>query len=113
MLSSGAACAKASKTAKSARHIPGVKVKSQQSTIYRCVGDVRLPVLYVNSDAGALAILSVGGKKLLFVNVQAASGVKYVADHYAWWSKDEGGFLEDMMQDEDAEPIFKDCQQIE
>ncbi|WP_232511711.1 MliC family protein [Herbaspirillum sp. meg3] len=93
--------------------LPGIKLFSQQRVIYRCAGDVRLPVRYLNTDAGSLAYLPAGGKRLLFVSVVAASGVKYVAGNYVWWSKGKEGFLADKTQGEDAEPILKDCKQIE
>lgn len=72
-----------------------------------------MPVRYLNTDAGALASLPAGGKRLLFVSVVAVSGVKYAAGNYVWWSKGKEGFLADKRQGEDAEPILKDCKQIE
>ena len=93
--------------------LPGVKLFSQQRVIYRCAGDVRLPVRYLNTDAGSLAYLPASGKRLLFVSVMAASGVKYVAGNYIWWSKGREGFLTDKTLGEDAEPLLKDCKQIE
>lgn len=96
-----------------ALHIPGIKVQGQQRVIYRCAGDVRVPVRYLNTDAGDFAYLPAGGRKLLFVSVASASGVKYVAGRYAWWTKGLEGFLEDTLHGEDAEPILKDCRQVE
>ncbi|WP_240475758.1 MliC family protein [Herbaspirillum rhizosphaerae] len=104
-------CATLAKTA--SLTLPGVKLFSQERVIYRCAGDVRLPVRYLNTDAGALAYLPAGGKRLLFVSVMAASGVKYVAGNYIWWSKGKEAFLADKTQGDDAEPLLKDCKQIE
>ena len=101
------------KTKPSALHIPGIKMLSQQRVIYRCAGDVRLPVRYLNTDAGALAYLPAGGSKLLFVGVSAASGAKYAAGRYVWWTKGKNAFLEDAMQEPGSEPILKDCEQVE
>ena len=103
----------AAKTVPIALHIPGVIILNQQRVIYRCAGDVRLPVRYLNTNAGALAYLSVGGKKRIFVNVVSASGARYVADRYAWWSKGREGFLEEIYQEESADPVLKDCRQVE
>jgi membrane-bound inhibitor of C-type lysozyme len=100
------------KSKPAALHIPGIKVFSQQRVIYRCAGDVRLPVRYLNTDAGALAYLPAAGVKLLFVNVMAASGERYVAGRYVWWSKGKEGVLSDAMQEE-GEPLLKDCRQVE
>ena len=93
--------------------LPDVKIQNQQRLIYRCAGDVRLPVRYLNTNAGAFAYLPVAGKRQLFVSVVAASGVKYVAGRYVWWNKGKEGFLADETLGEDAEPILKDCKQIE
>ena len=101
------------KTAVSNLNLPDVKILSQQRLIYRCAGDVRLPVRYLNTNAGALAYLPVAGKRQLFVSVVAASGAKYAAGRYVWWSKGNEGFLADETLGADAEPIFKDCKQIE
>jgi len=92
--------------------IPGVEIESQQRIIYRCAGDVRLPVRYLSTNAGDLAYLTAGGEKLLFVSVEAASGVKYVSGRYVWWVKGLDGFLEDVTQ-ESGEPVLKACKQIE
>ncbi|WP_158559762.1 MULTISPECIES: MliC family protein [unclassified Herbaspirillum] len=101
------------KTAVPNLNLPDVKILSQQRLIYRCAGDVRLPVRYLNTNAGAFAYLPVAGKRQLFVSVVAASGVKYVAGRYVWWNKGNEGFLSDETLGEDAEPILKDCKQIE
>ena len=93
--------------------LPDVKIQSQQRLIYRCAGDVRLPVRYLNTSAGAFAYLPVAGKRQLFVSVVAASGVRYVAGRYVWWNKGNEGFLSDETLGDDAEPILKDCKQIE
>lgn len=93
--------------------LPDVKIQSQQRLIYRCAGDVRLPVRYLNTNAGSFAYLPVAGKRQLFVSVLAASGAKYVSGRYVWWSKGDEGFLVDEMQDDGAEPHLKDCKQIE
>jgi len=111
VLSPNAVSAKAASI--SVLHIPGITVLNQQRVIYRCAGDVRLPVRYINTSAGALAYLPAGDKKRLFVSVQAASGVKYVAGSYVWWSKGDTGFLVDVAQDEGGEPILQDCRQVE
>jgi membrane-bound inhibitor of C-type lysozyme len=93
--------------------LPDVKIQNQQRLIYRCAGDVRLPVRYLNTNAGAFAYLPVAGKRQLFVSVVAASGVKYVAGRYVWWNRGNEGFLSDETLGEDAEPILRDCKQIE
>lgn len=103
----------AAKTAPTALHIPGVIILSQQRIIYRCAGDMRLPVRYLSTNAGSLAYLPVGGKRRIFVNVVSASGARYVADRYVWWSKGGDGFLEDISREEGADPVLKDCRQVE
>ncbi|WP_197034930.1 MliC family protein [Herbaspirillum sp. RV1423] len=72
--------------------LPDVKIQSQQRLIYRCAGEVRLPVRYLNTNAGSFAYLPVAGRRQLFVSVLAASGAKYAAGHYIWWTKAMKGF---------------------
>lgn len=92
--------------------LPGVKVLSQRRVIYRCADDVRVAVRYLNTDAGAFAYLPAAGVKLLFVNVEAGSGAKYVAGRYVWWSKGQQAFLQDVTRPEGDEPMLRDCNEV-
>lgn len=57
-----------------------------------------------------------GSTRVIFKNhiytlkqVEAASGMKYSDGSVIWWSKDEGGFLEDDSKPEKKQMLAKDC----
>lgn len=54
---------------------------------YQCEGLDPVSVQYINADPNYLAVMSVGDRKMVFVSVIAASGAKYVAGEYEWWTK--------------------------
>ncbi|MPV99607.1 MliC family protein [Bombella apis] len=65
----------------------------------------RFTVTYLTADIMALAILPVDGRVLVFSNVVAADGAKYVAGSYSWWSKgDEVTFAREGKDD-----VFFSC----
>lgn len=91
-------------------HAPGIEVASTSTRTYRCDGGQSLAVTYWNSQAGqSFALLSVDGKPMLFVDTIAASGVKYMAGRYTWWTKGERGDLYDAMAGANAAPLMRGC----
>lgn len=73
---------------------------------YECEG-IEAPVVvrYVNAAPNFLALVPVGGHTLVFVNVAAASGARYVAGPYEWWtSGPEAGFADTTQPD--AAPVL-------
>lgn len=59
----------------------------QKALLGSLPADHKVSVTYVSADITSLAILPLDGKILVFTNVVAADGSKYVADRYVWWSK--------------------------
>ncbi|MBA5725994.1 MliC family protein [Bombella favorum] len=47
----------------------------------------RFTVTYLSADIMALAVLPVDGRVMVFANVVAGDGAKYVGDRYSWWAK--------------------------
>jgi len=91
-------------------NVPSIPVSNTLVREYHCQGGTSLQVTYYNSAGGqSFALLPVKGKTMLFVDTLAASGVKYVAGPYAWWTKGEHGDLYDMMAGPDATPIIAGC----
>lgn len=95
---------------------PAVSVQ-EQKTLYRCKGprDLRqkllkgdFPVTYLNAGATSLAVLSVEGQTLVFTNVISASGAKYVADRFVWWSKGAEAFFSEDRKDVTAQLLCKE-----
>lgn len=91
-------------------HVPGIAVASTSTHNYQCEGGKSLTVTYWNSRAGqGFALLPVDGKPMLFVDTIAASGVRYMAGRYTWWTKGERGDLYDAMAGANAAPVIAGC----
>jgi len=91
-------------------HLDDVQAKNRQTRKYTCATGRILHVTYWNAANGqSFALVPVKGKQLLFVNTIAASGVKYQAGSYTWWTKGPRADLYDAMAGEDAPPVLSDC----
>jgi membrane-bound inhibitor of C-type lysozyme len=66
---------------------------------YQCEGLEPFSVDFINAQPNFLAIVPIGPNKLVFVNVMAASGAKYVAGEYEFWTKGSDATLTDLMAD--------------
>lgn len=64
---------------------------------YLCDRGVELPVAYVNSSDGAVAVLEVEGRLITLLNEPAASGARYAwpsdGSGYVWWTKGDTATL--------------------
>lgn len=65
---------------------------------YECERGVRVPVTYVNADAGgSIAVLQVEGSQVALEQAVSASGARYApageGAGYRWWSKGDEGLL--------------------
>lgn len=93
--------------------IRDIHVQSHRTFSYTCANGKTFKVSYLNASNGqSFALVPVDGRKVLLVGVVAASGVKYVGDRYAWWTKGPGGDLYDTMADPNAKPIVAGCATI-
>jgi len=91
-------------------HLEDVQAKSRQTRKYTCATGRILHVTYWNTANGqSFALVPVKGKQLLFVNTMAASGAKYQAGSYTWWTKGPRADLYDATAGEDAPPLLSDC----
>jgi Predicted periplasmic protein len=72
---------------------------------YQCDDEQTLSVQYVNAAPNFLAIVPVDGQNHVFVTTISASGARYVAGPFEWWSSGDEATLRDLMQDEDAGPL--------
>lgn len=66
---------------------------------YSCGEGEALQVKYVNAGENRLAILPIEGASRIFVNVISASGARYVAGKYEWWSKGDRASFTDLTED--------------
>ena len=90
--------------------VPQIQTATTNTLRYECHGGSTLTVQYMNTkNKQSFALLTVDGRKMLFVNVLAASGAKYVGDHYTWWTKGPEGSLTDDTADPKTPPMLADC----
>jgi membrane-bound inhibitor of C-type lysozyme len=91
-------------------NLPQIVLAKTITQTYQCAGGKSLQVTYLNAANGqSFALVPVDGKPLLFVDTIAASGVRYQAGRYVWWSKGNNGDLYDVMQGENAAPVVAGC----
>jgi membrane-bound inhibitor of C-type lysozyme len=115
LLAAAAAAAALAATPASAGalQVPQIQASPPVSRIYRCAGGGSLTVTYWNGRNGqSFALVPVGGTPLLFVDTLAASGVKYEAGRYTWWTKGNQGDLYDMTAGPNAPPIMAGCSSL-
>ncbi|MFL9871172.1 MliC family protein [Paraburkholderia megapolitana] len=87
-----------------------IQPKQRQTQKYTCATGKILQVTYLNAANGqSFALVPVKGQTLLFVSTIAASGVKYQAGSYTWWTKGPRADLYDAMGGADAPPVMSDC----
>jgi len=87
-----------------------IQTTSRQTNQYTCATGKIFEVTYWNTANGqSFALVPVKGQQLLFVNTMAASGVRYQAGSYIWWTKGPRADLYDAMNGENAPPILSDC----
>ncbi|MGH8779068.1 MliC family protein [Paraburkholderia sp.] len=91
-------------------HLADIQTKGRQTQQYTCATGKILRVTYWNTANGqSFALLPVDGKTLLFVNTLAASGAKYQAGSYTWWTKGPRADLYDATAGDNAPPVLSDC----
>lgn len=91
-------------------HLTDIQTKNRQTQQYTCATGKILRVTYWNTANGqSFALLPVDGKTLLFVNTLSASGVKYQAGSYTWWTKGPRADLYDATAGDNAPPVLSDC----
>jgi membrane-bound inhibitor of C-type lysozyme len=87
-----------------------IQTKDRQTHQYTCATGKVLRVTYWNASNGqSVALVPVKGQPMLFVNTLAASGVRYQAGSYVWWTKGPRADLYDTTAGENAPPIIPDC----
>lgn len=80
---------------------------------YDCEGAESFDVEYVNAAPNFLAFVPVDGATYLFASVVSASGARYAAANYVWWTKGTDADLYDVTLGEDAAPILTCAEHIQ
>jgi membrane-bound inhibitor of C-type lysozyme len=88
--------------------LPGDAQPETNRVVYACA-DRQVPVTYINTPDNQFAILDLGDRTIVTVNVLSGSGARYVGRQYAWWSKGDNAQFTDLMQDP-QKPI--DCSTV-
>jgi membrane-bound inhibitor of C-type lysozyme len=84
------------------------------TALYGCGDGVEpITVKYVNAAPNFFAIVPVDGADMVFVNVISASGAKYVAGQYEWWSKGADATLHDVTEGLDAAPVLSCMENVQ
>lgn len=80
---------------------------------YDCEGAESFDVEYINAAPNFLAFVPYDGQTYLMSSVIAASGARYAAANYVWWSKGTDAELYDVSQGEGAAPILSCAEHIQ
>lgn len=80
----------------------------RRTIVYDCATAEPLSVTYINAAPNFLALVPIEGEPepLVFSAVVAASGARYAAGQWAWWTKGADAGLYDVTLGEDAEPVL-------
>lgn len=75
---------------------------------YDCSAGEPFSVTYINAAPNFLALVPIAEEpeRLVFAAVVAASGARYVAGQWVWWTKGAEASLYDATLGEDAEPVL-------
>jgi membrane-bound inhibitor of C-type lysozyme len=80
----------------------------RRTTLYDCATAEPISVTYINAAPNFLALVPIEGEpdQLVFAAVIAASGVRYAAGQWEWWTKGVDASLRDITLGEDADPVL-------
>lgn len=85
--------------------LPQASSVERNVVTYSCPGRSPMTVEYINAGDNALALVPVEGASLVFAGVLSASGARYAAGPYIWWTKGGNADLYDLRQGDAASPI--------
>ncbi|SDH92356.1 MliC family protein [Pseudomonas panipatensis] len=87
--------------------LPGDAKLDSRSVDYKCEDGRKFSVQYLNKGDNHLAVVPVSDSaSLVFANVISASGAKYAAGQYIWWTKaDQATLYKDWKGGEPADGV--------
>lgn len=99
-------------------HMPGEAAVQRQTVKYQCdatgakigVPAAAFAVEYINGGGNSLVVVPLGAKSLIFANVSAGSGARYVAQQYTWW---EAGGAVTLSSDAISGKLQSTCRRVE
>ncbi|MGT0193614.1 MliC family protein [Burkholderia pyrrocinia] len=92
-----------------------IDADARQQTVYQCANQ-KQPVrvsYWLAGNGQSFALVPVNGRQLLFVDTVSASGARYQAGRYTWWTKGKEATLRDEIADLKSSPLLGDCVQVE
>ncbi|HDR9582900.1 TPA: MliC family protein [Burkholderia stabilis] len=92
-----------------------IDADARQQTVYQCANQ-KQPVrvsYWLAGNGQSFALVPVNGRQLLFVDTVSASGARYQAGRYTWWTKGKEASLRDEIADQSSLPLLADCVQVE
>lgn len=92
-----------------------IDADARQTAVYQCANQ-KQPIrvsYWLAGNGQSFALVPVNGQRMLFVDTVSASGVRYQAGRYTWWTKGRGATLRDEIADAKAPPLLSDCVQVE
>jgi len=75
---------------------------SVQAVQYSCSDGTEIAVQYVNAGSNSLALIPLAGETIVYVNVVAGSGARYVSGASEWWTKGDEARLSSELGDAEA-----------
>lgn len=101
-------CAAASAAHAARLTVEEIDADARDTVVYRCVNEPKpVRVSYWRAGNGqSFALVPVNGMRLLFVDTVSASGVRYQAGRYVWWTKGRDANLYDEIAGENAPPVL-------
>ncbi|WP_186134268.1 MliC family protein [Burkholderia gladioli] len=92
-----------------------IDTDARSFTRYQCANQAR-PVrvaYWLARNGQSFALVPVNGQPMLFVDTLSASGARYQAGRYTWWTKGPAATLSDEIAGSSAPPLLADCQEIQ
>lgn len=85
----------------------------RRTTVYECSAGEAFSVAYINAAPNFLALVPIVDEPqaMIFTAVVSASGVRYAAGKWIWWTKGIDASLYDVTLGEDAEPVLSCSEQ--
>ncbi|MCO5063364.1 MAG: MliC family protein [Rhizobiaceae bacterium] len=72
---------------------------SRETVNYACGGE-KITATYINAGDNALAVLKIGERVVVTVNVLSGSGARYAGQEIVWWTKGSEATLYDLRKGE-------------
>lgn len=103
-LALGSACAAQNAASPAGPAFDGLRFEPPSTVHYRCDADVHIVARYFNSPDNQLAIVTLDGRRLVFVTVLSGSGARYAHGPLIWWTRGDEAMLLDERRGEHGQP---------